>query len=342
MSEGSKIAVVVVNYRTPDLTMRCMAALSVERSLLPSLTAIVVDGGSEDGSAQALEKALSHPDYRGWASFLPLALNGGYGWANNQAILTLSRDNKPPDFIHLLNPDTEVEHGAVAQLFKELERSPDCGAAGSQLLACDGHATASAFRFPSPAREFVGAAQSAVIGRVLGIPGIVVLPHENRDVDWVSGASVMFRVRALRETGLFDDGFFLYFEEVELLHRMKSFGWTVRHVPSSRVVHVEGAATGVGANASDRPFPAYWYRSRRRYFELTGGAAALVAANTCSLAGQAIAGIKKIAGRPGANQSYRTFDLIRLGFWPSGSAARPSVPRLGDMPGQAPAWMRKT
>ena len=339
MSDGPRIAVVVVNYRTPDLTMRCMAALRLERVLLPSLTAIVVDGGSGDGSAEALKEALSHPDYRGWTSFMPLALNGGYGWANNQAILMLAKHDRPPDFIHLLNPDTEVKAEAVVQLANELQANPDCGAAGSQLLAADGKVAASAFRFPSPGREFTGAAQSAVIGQVLGIDGIAVLPHEGRVVDWVSGASVMFRAHALQESGLFDDGFFLYFEEVELLHRLKASGWTVRHVPSSRVFHIEGAATGVGANAADRAFPPYWYESRRRYFELTGGTGALIAANLCSLAGQAIAGLKRILGRSPANKSFRTIDLFRLGFWPSGASARPSVPRLGDAPGQTPAWM---
>jgi N-acetylglucosaminyl-diphospho-decaprenol L-rhamnosyltransferase len=342
MSDGPQITVVVVNYRTPDLAMRCMAALRRERVLLPSLTAVVVDGGSGDGSAKALEKALEHPDYRAWASLLPLALNGGYGWANNQAMLTLARQKTLPEFIHVLNPDTEVGEGAVAQLINELQANPRCGAAGSQLLSSDGKPAASAFRFPSPGREFIGAAQSEALGRGLGIAGIVVSAPESREVDWVTGASVMFRAEALRETGLFDDGFFLYFEEVELMHRLRACGWTVRHVPASRVVHVEGAATGVGAAAADRPLPPYWYRSRRRYFELTGGTALLIAANLSSLAGQAIAGLKRIAGRPPASKSYRAADLFRLGFWPSGTDARPSAPSLGDTPGRPPSWLARS
>ena len=338
-SDNANVAVVVVNYRTPELTMRCMAALARERGRLPSMTAMVVDGGSGDHSSEMLAEALAHPDYRPWASFLALAINGGYGWANNQAILTLAQQGNPPDFIHVLNPDTEVAEGAVAALVADLQANASCGAAGSQLIGANGKPAASAFRFPSPGREFAGAAQSQALPRMLGIPGIVVWSTESREVDWVTGASVMFRTNALRDTGLFDDGFFLYFEEVELMHRLRSRGWGVRHVPASRVVHVEGAATGVGAGATQRPFPPYWYRSRRRYFRLTGGMPRLAAANLSVLAGQAIAGLKRAMGRPPVNRSLRMVDLVRRSFWTSAAEKRPSVPRLGDAPGRPPAWM---
>jgi len=316
-----------------------MATLSRERVSLPSLRVVVVEGGSGDNSAEVLAEALKDPEYLDWVSLLPLEANGGYGWANNQAILTLAREPSPPDFIHVLNPDTEVGEGAVVALATELIANPRCGAAGSQLLTPDREPTASAFRFPSAGREFAGAAQSDAIRRALGIKAIVVSPEQSGEVDWVTGASVMSRATALQETGLFDDGFFLYFEEVELMHRLRSMGWTVRHVPASRVTHIEGAATGVGAGAVERPFPRYWYRSRRRYYELTGGTPALVAANLSSLAGQAIAGFKRRLGRPPAGKSLRTDDFLRLGIWPSGRDSRPSVPRLGDAPGKPPAWM---
>jgi len=339
MRRQPRVAVIIVNYRTPELAMRCLASLAQERAVLPSLTATLVDGGSEDGSAEMLGNALAHTDYRAWASLLPLSINGGYGWANNQAMLLLARQEDPPEFFYVLNPDTEVCAGAVSHLLDELLAHPRCGAAGSQLLASDGNVTPSAFRFPSPGRELIGAARSPALGQILGIPSIVVSPCDDREVDWVTGASVLFRAQALVDTGLFDDGFFLYFEEVELMHRLQTRGWTVRHRPSSRVVHLEGASTGVGAAVRDRPFPDYWYKSRRRYFELTNGAAALVAANVSALTGLSIAGFKRILGRPPTSRSLRAVDLLRFGFWPE--AARPSVPRLGDLPGRPPAWMQQ-
>jgi N-acetylglucosaminyl-diphospho-decaprenol L-rhamnosyltransferase len=146
---AAELAVVIVNYATPELTMRSVAALARERKALPKLKALVVDGGSPDQSADLLGKQLDSDEYRDWVTFLPLSLNGGFGWANNQAVLKLSREGRPPDFIHFLNPDTEVSAGAVVALVEDLEAHPKCAAAGSQLLNADKTLAASAFRFPS-------------------------------------------------------------------------------------------------------------------------------------------------------------------------------------------------
>src|SRR4051812_10337701 len=80
-------AVIVVNYRTPGLSAACLAALRHEKEAINRLRVILVDGGSNDGSAAELSELVARCDYKGWVSFLPLELNGGFGWANNQAIL---------------------------------------------------------------------------------------------------------------------------------------------------------------------------------------------------------------------------------------------------------------
>ena len=236
-ASAAAVAVVIVNYATPELTMRAVASLIKERNSLPDLKVVVVDGGSPDHSANLLGSELSAAHYVSWVTFLPLAINGGFGWANNQAILRIARESKPPEFIYLLNPDASVTENAVVRLVEELRAYPRCGAVGSQLLSTEGIATASAFRFPSVSRELVGSAQSEQLARLLRIPPGVISSENSLEVDWVTGASVMFRAAALQDSGLFDDGFFLYFDEVELIHRIRSKGWTVRHVPESRVVH---------------------------------------------------------------------------------------------------------
>jgi GT2 family glycosyltransferase len=303
------------------------------------LTAIVVDGGSGDDSATELAAAIDTPDYRDWVSFLPLAVNGGFGWANNQAILTLARRSEPPEFIHLLNPDTEVREGAIANLVEELRQHPRCGAAGSQLISLDGAKAASAFRFPSSGREFVGGARSEVLGRLFGIGSTVVSTLTSTEVDWVTGASVMFRARALQESGLFDDGFFLYFEEVELMHRLHEKGWTVRHVPSSRVSHVEGASTGLGAGSGVRSLPGYWYESRQRFFARVGGPRAVLAANISSIAGHAVSALKRFGGSRTAMGPASVRGIVRCGLLARRKDLSASVAQWGDAPGRPPAWM---
>ena len=220
-------------------------------------------------------------------------------------------------------------------LVEELESHPSCAAAGSRLLDKHGRLVPSSFRFPSPGREFVSAAQSETLGRMLRVASTVVNAEDGAEVDWVTGASVMLRTAALHETGLFDDGFFLYFEEVELMHRLHAHGWTVRHVPASVVTHLEGAATGAGS-AGVRPMPSYWYRSRHRYFALTRGPAGVFAANLARIAGQGVAVLKT------AVKSSQRKNRIRLGeMILAGSGGEASVPRWGDAPGKLPAWMMR-
>lgn len=328
------VAVVTVNYRTADLTRKCLAALAGEKAFLPKLKAIVVDGGSGDGSAEELAAFIARPEYAGWVSFLPLELNGGFAWANNQAILKLARERSPPEFVHLLNPDAEITPGAVAELAAELRSHPRCAAVGSQLLDDSGQRAASAFSFPSAGREFVNAAQSGSLGSLLGIAPMVIASSNSCEADWLTGASVMFRAAALRETGLLDDGFFLYYEEVELMHRLKAAGWSIRFVPESRVIHHEGSATGITAA---RALPPYWYESRRRYFLLTGGPIALLTADLGYLAGEGLRRAKSLIGRRGAKSGFRVRELGR-GLW---RQARSSVPAWGDAPGEPPAWMSR-
>ena len=142
----------------------------------------------------------------------------------------------------------------------------------------------------------------------------------------------MFRAETLRDVGLFDDGFFLYFEEVELMHRMKTKGWSVRHVPQSVVVHVEGASTG---GQAARAQPRTWYESRRRYFALAGGS--VLGANFAWLAGRGVGLLKSLLRRSDPSDGLRTSDFLRFGF--AAAKAKPSVPSWGDPPGKPPAWM---
>lgn len=339
------IAVVIVNYRSPALALDALAAVAAERARLPALRAILVDGGSGDGSADALARGLDDPRFHGWAELLALPINGGFGWANNQAILRLLQGDDPPAFIHLLNPDTRIEPGGIAALADELARHPRCGAVGSLLIDPDGTPSGSAFRFPSIGREFLRGSGMAALGRLIRTQPVLVEIGRGGPVDWVTGASVMLRAEALKESGLFDDGFFLYFEEVELMGRIARAGWDIRHVPASRVLHVGGAATGVNLSGSARthlpPFPPYWFASRRRLFTLTRGRAGALAASGAWLAGHALALLRR-AVQPRARRmmvEHEARDLLRLGLAPRAQDRVPHVPAWTDAPGTPPAWM---
>ena len=344
---AASVAAVMVNYRTPDLALGAARALATARAEFPDLRLVIADGCSNDGSVETIAAGIAQSDLAEWVTLLPLATNGGFGWANNQAMLRLMQSETPPDYIYLLNPDTEVSPGAVSALVAVLDRHPGCAAVGSLLLNEDGSPSGSAFRFPSVGRELLRGARTGGIGRMLGIEPVLVDDGRAGEVDWVTGASMMFRTAALKQTGLFDTAFFLYFEEVELTHRLRKAGWTVRHEPASKVRHLGGASTGLAYNRTDitlgPPLPHYWFASRRRCFALIGGRGAALSANLAWLAGHAFYMLRHAVGR-GGNQILNrreARDLLKCGMVPDQADTIPDVTRWDEAPGRTPAWMQR-
>ena len=341
---SSRIATIIVNYRTAELTKACLASLRRERRSLGGFGVIVVDGGSGDGSNEILAETIDRPEYREWVELLPLPINGGFGWANNQAIQRLMRADEPPRYIHLLNPDTEVEEGAVRFLAEYLDHHSRTAAVGSQLLELDGSWTGSAFSFPSIRGEFSRGARSGAFHRLLRVPPVAVQSASATEVDWATGASVMFRAVALREVGLFDEGFFLYHEEIELMWRLRRAGWAIATEPRSRVRHVGGGSTGVHSRqtggAAEPRKPHYWYRSRSRYFALTRGRTVARAAFLSWLLGHGLWRVRRLLGlAAGAKPFERQFhDHLASGF-PRDHDTIPASVSTEAPPTDRPAWL---
>ena len=339
------IAVIIVNYRTAELALRAAMALAGERAQLPGLRLVIVDGNSGDDSIEILENGIRALGFGDWIEVLPLAINGGFGWANNQAILKVLQGDDPPDYIHILNPDTEIEPGAVLALADVLDRQADCAVVGSQLVNPDGSNSGSAFRFPSLGREFLRGVNTPALGRLLGIAPTLVDQPATDHPDWVTGASMMVRSRALQETGLFDTGFFLYFEEVEMMFRMQRRGWKIRHAPNSRVRHIGGVSTKMTYNLKLEGWapalPEYWFASRRRCLALILGKWATCAAGMMWLLGHALYRMRRGLGFAGGHVPNRGEgrSLLRYGIVPRAFDLTPHIADWQEPPGQPPAWM---
>jgi GT2 family glycosyltransferase len=167
-----------------------------------------------------------------------------------------------------LNPDTIVRPGALRTLIQFMKQTPNCGIAGSRLEDPDGTVQRSAFRFPSVFSEFESAARTGPISQMLSRFVIAPPPtSEAIETDWVAGASMIVRCDVFDDVELMDEGFFLYYEEVDFCKRAKDAGWECWYVPASRVIHLVGQSTGVtNQDTARRRRPAYWFHSRRRYF----------------------------------------------------------------------------
>lgn len=290
MNGRRKMLVVVLNYRLPGQVVECLRALAPQMAAFPDARVVVTDNDSRDGSVARIRAAIAREGWGDWASVEPLPVNGGYAYGNNAAIRADLASRDPSDYVLVLNPDTVPRAGALEALVAHLEAHPAVGMAGSRLEDDDGTPQDSAFRFPSVPSELISAARLGVVSRLLSRWAVV--PEERRDdthlTDWVAGAAVMIRRQVFEDIGLFDEGFFLYFEEVDFCRRARQAGWEIAYVPASRVVHHMGASTGVSDERKTLGRrPAYWFESRRRYFLKHHGPTGLALADVATLAGYA-------------------------------------------------------
>ncbi|MFV0491841.1 MAG: glycosyltransferase [Pseudorhodobacter sp.] len=262
---------VILNWRTAEMTLRATAAARAAMKDLPGAITIV-DNDSGDGS---FERMSAEIEARGWdrgeipVRVLQSGHNGGFGAGNNYGIRAGLPEGVRPDYVYILNSDAFPEPDAIRALYQRLETHPETGFAGSYIKGEDGLPHQTAFRFPSIASEFEGSICFGPISRLLRrhiVP--LPVPEETRRVDWLAGASLMMRQDLLDRIGLFDETFFLYFEETELCQRVARAEMKIDYVRESEVVHIGSASTGM---KTWRRMPSYWFDSRLYYFTKTRG-----------------------------------------------------------------------
>lgn len=270
-SPSPSIAVIIVNYGTAVLALD--AAASVLAQSLPgrAVHLHIVDNASPGDDAETIAHGIAARDWTDRVTLWPETVNHGFGRGNNIVLSALSRLRAPPVYVLLLNPDAALEQGALSRLVTLIEARRDVVGVGAAISKPDGQPVTAAFRFPTVFGEFETAACFGPISRLLRNHRIPLPPdHPEGPVDWVSGAAVLFSFKALCEVGFFDPGFFLYFEEVDLMRRLRLRGGVIWYLPAAHVCHVEGAATGVSSGLQNRK-PAYWFQSWSLYHRRAAG-----------------------------------------------------------------------
>lgn len=308
--------IVIVNFRCADQTIACLESLSCEEYVPRYAQVAIIDNCSGDRSVPRLQAEINRRRWV-WASVIESPVNGGFAAGNNLACRHLANLPVPPDYVLLLNPDTLVRAGGVAALVEFMEAHSDVGIAGSQLLDAAGAPQCGGFRFPSIPGELESGFRLGLITRLLRR---WVVPHgvaaDPRQVDWVSGASFMLRREVFDRIGLLDERFFMYYEEVDFCRRARAAGWQVWHVPASKVVHLEGAASGI--RKARRPRARYWYESRRTYYTKHHGRLYATAAELAFQAGYSTWRLRRLLQRkPDTDPIGRISDGLRYVVWPA-------------------------
>ncbi len=305
------VAIVIVNYRTGELVVNCLESL--KNILNQSVKVIIVDNLSGDNSVDLIGEWVSTNKN---AHLICSENNSGFSGGNNLAIESAKKMGFDADFVWLLNPDTVIREDALQHLLTFMEQNPQVGITGSRLEDFDGTPQCSAFRFHTILSELDDGLKLGIISNLLK-RWQVALPISDKPVkvDWLAGASMLIRKQVFDDIGLFDDDYFLYFEETDFCLQAKKAGWPCWYVPASRVVHFVGSSTGV-TDGSKKRRPRYWFESRQRYFLKNHGRLYLVLANLVWAGAYSLYRIRlKIQRKPDNETEFLLRDFVNFNFF---------------------------
>jgi GT2 family glycosyltransferase len=238
ISENKKnkdLTISIVSYNSLGFLKECLRSI-FENPPAVDYSVIVVDNASADGTSEFLKK--NYPEIK-------LILNDtniGFAAANNQAI-----KNSDSRYIILMNSDCEVYKKSLDNLVEFMDRNPDAGIAGPKIINSDGTVQMSCRRFPS----LLDAAAHNILGDIFPDNPfskkykLADIPRDNPSrVDWVSGSCMIIRRGALEDTGMLDERYFMYVEDVDICYRMWQKKWAVYYCPDAEIMHHIGGSAG--------------------------------------------------------------------------------------------------
>ena len=228
-----KLDVCIVTWRSRDLLRACLQALDGKREVGDI---VVVDNASGDGTVEMVRGEFPN------VTLIANDENLGFAAANNQGL----RATQAP-FVLLLNPDTEVQEGALEALLARFEESDEIAAVAPQLILPSGEIQRSCRSFPRPGAvllDALGLWRVMPGGELLGGYRMTYWDHDSRrEVEQPMASALALRRRALEETGLFDEDFPLYFNDVDLCYRLREAGWKIVFEPAAQVIHYYGRSS---------------------------------------------------------------------------------------------------
>lgn len=235
MPDPPALSIIIVTYNAGPFLPNCLGSIS--RPLPPfGIEVIAVDNASADDSIGLIRRHFPR------ATIIANAANAGFAAANNTGFRRAAGE-----FILLLNPDTIVQDGALERMVDFLRGRPDAGAVGPRILDSEGKLHRTGVSVPSLWNLFAETffldalfPRSRIFGRHRRLYDD---PDLSREVDCLQGSCLLVRREAIREM-LFDESYFLYFEETDLCTRLRREGWKVFYVPDASVVHIGGSGLG--------------------------------------------------------------------------------------------------
>ena len=318
----AKLVVSIINYKTADLTVQCV------QSVLECLHdidghVVIVDNRSADGSVEQLQNWIDSGDIADRVRLISSDTNSGFSGGHNQGMGAINAE-----YYLILNSDAVLKPGFLSEILNAADRNGDYGLFAPRIDYDDGGQQNSCFRFPSPASELIRSAETAPVTKVFANRRVALdMPPAPDQIDWASFACILLRGDMVRQVGPMDEGFFLYFEDVDYCWRARQAGWRILYVPEARAIHFRGGSGPVKALAkAKKRLPAYYYASRTRILFRMYGTGGLLLANLAWFFGRGIAAMRVLAGKsipPSNKQEYR--DIWINVFSPLGDSHQPKT-----------------
>jgi len=239
-----KLLISIVSYNSLSYLIECLNSI---QNHPPSCTyrVVVVDNASTDRTAEVIRERF------GWVKLIVNKKNRGFAAANNTAMACCDSQ-----YVLLMNSDCQVYEGSIDSILDFMDKNENVAVTGPRIINSDGSIQLSCRKFPS---MFAAAAHTllTVIYPDNPFSRRYKMADVDRsrpfEVDWVSGSCMAIRRQALEETGLLDQRFFMYVEDLDLCYRMWKKGWKVYYYPYGKVLHhIGGSSEGESLRSAFR------------------------------------------------------------------------------------------
>jgi len=235
-----KLSVVIVNYNVRHFLEQCLHSVFKAIGNIPA-EVFVVDNNSVDGSCNMAREKFPQ------VILIENKKNYGFSYANNQAIKQATGE-----YILLLNPDTVVEETTFEKVSAFMDNTPDAGGLGVKMIDGKGNFLPESKRgLPTPWVAFYkifGLSRLFPKSKKFGRYHLSFLDeNKTHQVDVLAGAFMLLRKTALDKTGLLDEDFFMYGEDIDLSYRITKSGYRNYYFPETTIIHYKGESTKKGS-----------------------------------------------------------------------------------------------
>ncbi len=234
------LSIVIVNYNVKYFIEQCLHSVAKAIKNIKA-EVFVVDNNSVDGSCAMIKEKFP------WVKLIENKENKGFSKANNQA-LKLSKAK----YSLLLNPDTVVEEDTFRKCVQFMDDHPEAGGLGVKMIDGKGNFLPESKRsLPTPLISFYkifGLSKIFPKSRIFGKYHLSYLdknkPHE---IEILAGAFMLLRNETLKKTGLLDETYFMYGEDIDLSYRIMKAGYKNYYFPETTIIHYKGESTKKGS-----------------------------------------------------------------------------------------------